>query len=111
MWTYLPCVGSLASKDITLYILHSSITGSTKSKYQHGTKHKYLVENVLYFPQSPINILSVIEFAKQLQDIEGTGIDTKQLRSCFNWDCNKFEVTIFDLYSNLPEVSNNEDFS
>ena len=29
-----------------------------------GVKHTYLVENVLYFPQSPINILSVTEFAR-----------------------------------------------
>ena len=42
-----------------------------------GKSHTYLVENVLYFPQSPINILSVTEFAKQLYDEEGTGIDTK----------------------------------
>ena len=48
-----------------------------------GRKHEYLVEDVLFFPQSPINILSVTEFAKQLQDKEGTGIDTKQLRSRF----------------------------
>ena len=48
-----------------------------------GHKHEYLVENVLYFPQSSVNILSVIEIAKQLNDKEGKGIDTKQLRSRF----------------------------
>ena len=42
----------------------------------HGRKHEYLVEIVLFFPQSPINILSITESAKQLQDKEGTGIDT-----------------------------------
>ena len=48
-----------------------------------GVWHVYLVENVLCFPQSPINILSVTEFAKQLQDQEGKGINTNQLRSRF----------------------------
>jgi len=48
-----------------------------------GSLHEYLVENVLYFSQSPINILSVTTFAKQLNDTEGTGIDTKQLYSRF----------------------------
>ena len=36
---YLPCVCTLASKDPTLYILYGSITGFTKSKYQHDTIH------------------------------------------------------------------------
>ena len=75
-----------------------------------GHKHEYLVENVLFFPQSPINILSVTEFAKQLNDKEGTGIDTKQLRSRFYWDQNKYFLTIHHPPSNLPEFSINEGF-
>ena len=55
---------------------------------------QYLVENTLYFPHSLINILSVTDFAKQLNNKEGTGIDTKQLRSCFYWDGNKHSLTI-----------------
>ena len=42
-----------------------------------GVTHTQQLENVLYFPQSPINIMSVTEFAKQLHDEEGTGIDPK----------------------------------
>ena len=42
-----------------------------------GNIHEYLISNVLYFPQSAINILSATEFAKQLNDQEGTGTDTK----------------------------------
>ena len=75
-----------------------------------GHKHEYLVQNVLFFPQSPINILSVTEFAKQLNDKEGTGIDTKQLRSRFYWDQNKYALTIHHPPSNLPEFSINEGF-
>ena len=62
----------------------------------------------MFFPQSPINILSVTEFAKQLEDEEGTGIDTKQLRSRFCWDRNKFSLTIRHPESNLPEMPINE---
>ena len=48
-----------------------------------GKSHEYLVKDELFFPQSPINILSVTCFARQLNDLTGTGIDTKQLTSCF----------------------------
>ena len=54
-----------------------------------GKSHEYLIENCLYFPQSPINILSVTAFAQQLNDEEGTGIDTKQRYSRFYWDFGK----------------------
>ena len=50
-----------------------------------GKPHEYHVENILYFSQSPINILSVTTFAKQLNDEEGTGIDTKQRYSNIYW--------------------------
>ena len=73
-------------------------------------RHEFLIENVLYFPQSPINILSVTEFAKQLQDTEGTGVDTKQLRSRFYWNNNKFERTIHHPDSNLPEMQIKEGY-
>ena len=42
-----------------------------------------------------------MEFAKQVDDTEGTGIDTKQLRSHFYWDNNKFSLAINHSESNL----------
>ena len=54
-----------------------------------GKLHEFLIEDVLFSPQSPINILSVTCFARQLKDLAGTGIDTKQLQSRFYWDSNK----------------------
>ena len=75
-----------------------------------GNDHEYLIKNVLYFPQSPINILSITDFAKQLDDEEGTGIDTKQLISWFYWDRNKYSFTICHPESNLPEMPINEDY-
>ena len=76
-----------------------------------GKSHEYLVDDVLFFPQSPINILSVTCFARQLDDLTGTGIDTKQLRYRFYWDSNKFSLTIQHPPSNLPEISINEGFA
>ena len=43
---YLHCVCTLASKDPTLYILHGSIRGSIKSKYQHGSFRKEILLRV-----------------------------------------------------------------
>ena len=48
-----------------------------------GTSYKILVQDVLFFPASPINILSVTSFANQLGDDFGTGCDTKRHTSRF----------------------------
>ena len=69
-------------------------------KDDDGTTHEYLIPNVLYFPQFPVNILSVTEFAKQLDNEQGTGIDTKHLRSRFYWNKNKYSLTICHPESN-----------
>ena len=78
---------------------------------EFGKSHKYFVDDVLFSPQSPINILSVTCFARQLDDLTGTGIDTKQLRSPFYWDLNKLSLKIQHPPSNLPEISINEGFA
>ena len=44
-----------------------------------GKLHDYLVEDVLLFPQSKIYILIVTCFARQLNDMAGTGINTQKL--------------------------------
>ncbi len=38
--------------------------------------HAYIVQNVLYFPNSPFIILRTTSFANQLNDDDGTGIHT-----------------------------------
>ena len=48
-----------------------------------GKSHEYLVEDALFSPQSPIKITRVTCFARQLNDMMGTGIGTKQLTYCF----------------------------
>ena len=49
-----------------------------KWKDDDGVFHTFEIRDVLYFPDSPVNILSVTKFADQLNDDEGTGIDTKR---------------------------------
>jgi hypothetical protein len=51
-----------------------------------------------------VNILSITALATQLQDDEGTGIDTKRCKSRFYWDHNKFHQTINHPKTNLPEL-------
>ena len=64
-------------------------------KDDSGVSHTERLDNVLYFPQSPINIMSVTEFAKQLDDEESTGIDTKMKYSRFYWKQNQFSKKIY----------------
>ena len=71
--------------------------GTVKWKWKDdaGLVHKILLDKVLYFPNSPINIMSITELARQLDDEEGTGIDTKMKYSRFYWDNNKYSRKIF----------------
>ena len=73
-----------------------------------GVAHTERLKGVLYFPQSPINIMSITELARQLDDPDGTGIDTKMNSSRFYWQGNKFSRTIHHSPSNLPEPAINE---
>ena len=43
-----------------------------------GKIHTLDIKNVLYFPQSPVNILSITGLGYQLKDNDGTGIDTEK---------------------------------
>jgi hypothetical protein len=72
----------------------------------NGKTHCYELKDVYYFPQSPVNILSVTTFAtKHLNDEEGTGIDTKASYSRLYWDHNnKYSHRFVHSDSNLPEM-------
>ena len=79
-------------------------------KDDFGKIHTLDIENVLYFPQSPVNILSITGLADQLNDNDSTGIDTKRNKSRFYWDKNKFQRKINYPPSNLLDLSINEGF-
>ena len=69
-----------------------------------GRQHEYELKDVYYFPQSPVNILSVTTFANDLKDEEGTGIDTKAKYSRFYWKNNTYSRTFHHSKLNLPEM-------
>ena len=52
--------------------------------------------------------MSVTELAKQFNDEEGTGIDTKMNHSFFYWKNNQFSWKIHHSSSNIPELEINE---
>ena len=72
-----------------------------------GKTHEYELPNCYYFPNSPVNILSITEFAAFLKDDDGTGIDTKRSHSTFYWDHNKYNRKFIHSESNLPELAIN----
>ncbi len=76
-----------------------------------GHEHSHLIANVLYFPNSPINILRMTKFANQLNDDKGTGITTFRRESKSFWDNERYVRTIMHLLSNLPEMLINDGFS
>ena len=59
-----------------------------RRKDDGGKQHMIDVENVFYFPQSPVNILSITSLADQFNDYDGTGINTKRSKSHFYWNHN-----------------------
>lgn len=82
-----------------------------KWKDDDGLLYSIDLKDVLYFPTSPVNILSVTSLAAQLNDKTGTGINTRWTTSTFYWENNKFQRTIPHSASNLPELPINEGFT
>ena len=73
-----------------------------------GKRHTYRLEEVYYFPQSPVNLLSVTQLARMLNDPEGTEIRTKMSSSILTWDKGQYSRTFQHPQSGLPEMPINE---
>ncbi len=71
-------------------------------KDDDGKEFEHILKNVLFFPHSPVNIISVSCFAQELNDEEGTWIQSKWKYSTFVWDRGKYKLTIQHNASNLP---------
>jgi len=71
--------------------------------YKNET-HTHRIENVHFFPTSPVNILGSNAFGSHLNDKNTTGIDAKWRKSCFYWKGGN-ERTIYYPASQLPDMS------
>ena len=83
-----------------------SVTWSWKD--EAGQAHQKKLHNVLFFPDSLVNILSVTSLARQEDDEEGTWIQTKLRYSIFTWDKGLANCRINHSQNCLPELTINE---
>eukprot|EP00957_Ditylum_brightwellii_P067530 5126674-Ditylum_brightwellii.AAC.1 len=80
-------------------------------KDDDGFSHTYRLKKVLYFPESPVNIISVTLLAEQLNDDEGAYVTTKRKHLIFSWDQEKANLRIEHSQHCLPEIPINAGFS
>jgi hypothetical protein len=73
-------------------------------KDDDGITHTIILKNAYYFPDSPVNVLSVTAFADQLDDDDGTWIQTCRHKSVFQWDHGKYQRQFYHPLSGLPEL-------
>lgn len=73
-----------------------------------GVSHTELINDVLFFPDSPVNILGITRLGLQRKDDEGTYIMTKAKYSRFVWNFGTCEKRIIHPPSSLPELVVNE---
>ena len=92
---------------------HPTSIGNIKITWNddNGIPYHTVLKNVLYFPDSPVNVLSVTAFASQLNDDNGTWIKTARHQSVFSWDHDNFTKTLVHPASNLPQMTVNGGFS
>jgi hypothetical protein len=72
-----------------------------------GTMTDVTLIDCLYFPTSPVNIISVTALAKQLDDLDGTWITTRWRTSTFSWNSERHRVSITHPSSQLPVLQVN----
>ena len=63
------------------------------------------LEEALYFPDSPVNVIGVTRLAEQLGDENGTWIKTRWRRSTFAWDHEKHFKTFSHSSNKLPVIN------
>ena len=76
-----------------------------------GSMTDIVLQDCLYFPSSPVKIISVTALAKTLNDADGTWIKTCWQTSTFTWDCKKHRVSFAHPSSQLPVLQVNTGIS
>ena len=69
-----------------------------------GMTSSIVMNDVLYFPNSPVKIISVMCLGDDLNDSSGTWITTKRFESLLKWDCKQYSKKITHPRSRLPEL-------
>ncbi len=94
-------IGNKESRPVGVGIVPIHITDD------HGTKHKILLQKALYFPDSPVNIISVTALADLYNDDEGTWVKTKRHSSILTWDHEQNSIEFHHPTTRLPVISIN----
>ena len=65
---------------------HSIINAKTSWEDDNGKRYSCILKGVLYFPDSPVNIVSVTSLADQLDNETGAWIKISRDISEFTWN-------------------------
>ena len=78
-----------------------------------GTYHQFILTEVFYVPDSPVNIMGISAFSKIIGDFEtkGTRINSSGIHFVFTWDNEKYTRTFVNSDASLPELVVNDGFS
>ena len=76
-----------------------------------GQVHTIKLNNVIYFPESPVNIISATALAESMKDDLGIWVPTKGKYSIFTWVYGKYKNTIARTENCLPELEIQAGFS
>ena len=79
-------------------------------KDDEGKSHNHRLEHVLYFPESPVKIISSTALADQYDDSDGTYIKNKRHSSEFGWNCLQYNRTITHGTIFLAEIPINDGY-
>jgi hypothetical protein len=79
-------------------------TAKISFKDDNGVSHTIELQNAYFFPDSPVNVMSVTALADQFDDDEGTWIQTCCHKSVFQWDHEKYQRSFYHPLSGLPEL-------
>ena len=73
--------------------------------------HTNKSNNIIYFTDSTVNILSTNALYESMKDNERTWVLTKIKYSIFTWDCGRYKTTIAHSEICLPELEIQAGFS
>lgn len=79
-------IGTIGGNEKPTGIGHAGITW----RDAHGKLHNRTLRNSYYYPNSPINVCSVLQLVIQDNDLEGTSIQTFAYYSIFRWKRKNF---------------------